>query len=104
MVPPIALSDSQIAQIMTIGRQIPRSLRSDYLRAIAERLRGRDFDDGDVYRACVEAQRAILRPRRPPDIATPDIGSHVDLAARAAAGLHGPRQVARPSGALQRSR
>jgi hypothetical protein len=75
MVPPIALSDSQLAQIMTTGRQIPRRLRPNYLRAIAERLRGRDFDDGDVYRACVEAQRAILQPRRPVDIAIGDVAA-----------------------------
>jgi hypothetical protein len=72
----IGFTDTQIEQIKMTAAPIPRRLRGQYLQRIAERLRGRDFDDGDVYRACVEAQRAILRPRRPADIvATGDIGA-----------------------------
>jgi hypothetical protein len=81
MVPtPIALSDSQIAQVMATGRQIPRGLRDSYLRRIAELLRDRDFGDGDVYRACIAAQRAILQPRRPADIAAGDIAGAASAA------------------------
>jgi hypothetical protein len=65
---PLALTDSQMTDVLTVGRQIPRALRDLYLRSIAAALAGRDFGDGDVHRACVAAQHAILAPRRPADI------------------------------------
>ena len=66
---PIALTDAQLDQVVTQARQVPRALRDMYLQAVAERLRGKLFDDGDVWRAAVAAQREILRTFRPPDAA-----------------------------------
>jgi hypothetical protein len=71
MAAPIALTDNQLTEVITVGRQIPPALRGQYLQKIADLLRGRDFGDGDVYRACIAAQREILWPSRP-DIAIGD--------------------------------
>jgi hypothetical protein len=81
----IGFTDTQIEQIKMTAAPIPRRLRGQYLQRIAERLRGRDFDDGDVYRACVEAQRAILRPSRPVDIGIGDVAATPSVPPRLAA-------------------
>jgi hypothetical protein len=79
MVPtPLALSDSQIAHVMTTARQIPRALRSSYLERIAQLLRAHDDPgDADVWRAATSAAREIMQPRRPPDIAAGDVAAAV---------------------------
>jgi hypothetical protein len=61
MTAPLALSDAQIATVMTVARGLPRRLRDNYLRHIADLLRGRDFGDGDVHRACTAAFREIMQ-------------------------------------------
>ena len=55
----LALTTEQLDQITTAAQHVPRHLRSDYLRLIAEALAGRDFGDGDVHRAIV---RVSSRP------------------------------------------
>ena len=57
---PIALTDAQLDQVMTQAHQVPRALRDMYLQAVAERLRGKPFDDADVWRAAVAAMREII--------------------------------------------
>jgi hypothetical protein len=57
---PIALTDAQLDQVTTPAYQVPRALRDMYLQAVAERLRGKPFDDADVWRAAVAAMREIL--------------------------------------------
>jgi hypothetical protein len=60
---PIALTDAQLDQVMTQAHQVPRGLRDMYLQAVAERLRGKPFDDADVWHAAVAAMREILKER-----------------------------------------
>src|SRR5262249_83622 len=52
---PIALTDAQLDQAMTHAHQVPGALRDMYLEGGAERLRGKPFDDADVWRAAVAA-------------------------------------------------
>jgi len=59
---PIRLTDAQRQQVMASGYHLPRALRRSYLERVAELLRGRDFGDGDVHRACVAAMRAVMQP------------------------------------------
>src|SRR5262249_31141210 len=61
---PIALTDAQLDQVMTQAHQVPRTLRDMYLQAVAERLRGKPFDDADVWRAAVAAMRASIMKAR----------------------------------------
>ena len=61
---PIALTDAQLDQVMTQAHQVPRALRDMYLQAVAERLRGKPFDDADVWRAAVAAMREIVMKAR----------------------------------------
>ena len=61
---PIALTDAQLDQVMTQAHQVPRALRDMYLQAVAQRLRGKPFDDADVWRAAVAAMREILMKAR----------------------------------------
>ena len=60
---PIALTDAQLDQVMTQAHQVP-PLRDMYLQAVAERLRGKPFDDADVWRAAVAAMREIIMKAR----------------------------------------
>jgi hypothetical protein len=39
---PIALTDAQLPQLMTVGRHVPRHLRDQYLQTVAALLQGRD--------------------------------------------------------------
>ena len=61
---PIALTDAQLDQVMTQAHQVPRALRDMYLQVVAERLRGKPFDDADVGRAAVAAMREIIMKAR----------------------------------------
>jgi hypothetical protein len=85
--PPLALTDSQLAQVMLTAGPIPPRLHDEYLVLVAAALAGRKFDDGDVYRACASAVKTVMwggsggvlkkpkrvwkkRIRRLPDLAT----------------------------------
>ncbi len=61
--PPIALTDQQLARITTTACQIPRHLPAGYLQCVAELLRAHDLGDGDVHRACIASAREV-RPRQ----------------------------------------
>jgi hypothetical protein len=78
---PIGLTDAQIEQLRLTAVPIPRSLRSEYLQRVGDAMRARHdggaIGDGDFHRICLAAQRAILQPRRPPDIAAGDVAAAV---------------------------
>jgi hypothetical protein len=56
----LGLTDSQLDQVMRTARPLPPDLRDAYLQSVADQLRGRNFDDGDVYRACAAAAKQII--------------------------------------------
>jgi hypothetical protein len=56
---PLAFTDAQMREIETAARPLPPSQRGAYLERIAVLLAGRDFGDGDVHRAVVQAQREV---------------------------------------------
>src|SRR5262249_36325220 len=57
---PLRLTDEQLNQVMRTAAPIPLHLRDDYLRRVADQLRGLEFGDGEVYRACREAAKAVM--------------------------------------------
>jgi hypothetical protein len=67
---PIALTDSQMTELMAIGRHVPRHLRGQYLQTVAALLQNRELSDADVWRACHSAatqvaDQAHRKHRRP---------------------------------------
>ena len=56
----LALTDAQLDQVMRIAGAIPQDRRGEYLQRVADQLRGRDFGDGDVFRACATARKATM--------------------------------------------
>jgi len=72
----IRFTDAQLHELMQAARMVPPDLRDVFLKrvaaelqgkqAAADKLRGKAFDDGDVWRACVAAQREVISgtPRR----------------------------------------
>src|SRR5215468_3079823 len=59
MTPP-RLTDEQLNQVMRTAAPIPLDLRDEYLRRVADQLRGPAFGDGEVYRACREPAKAVM--------------------------------------------
>src|SRR5262249_269312 len=57
---PLRLTDEQLNQVMRTAAAIPLHLRDDYLRRVADQLRGSEFGDGEVYRACRAAAKAVM--------------------------------------------
>jgi hypothetical protein len=57
----IALSDDQLSQIVQCAEPLPPQDRDQYLRRVADLLRGCEIGDGVVARAAREAQAEILR-------------------------------------------
>src|SRR5262249_23732392 len=57
---PLRLTDEQLNQVMRTAAPIPPYLRDDYLRRVADQLRGPEFGDGEVYRACRAAAKAVM--------------------------------------------
>ena len=45
---------------MRTAAPIPLQLRDEYLQRVADQLRGLEFGDGEVYRACRAAAKAIM--------------------------------------------
>jgi hypothetical protein len=58
---PLAFSDQQLSEITTAAQSIPPALRAAYLERIAAMLSGREFGDGDVRGAAMQARREVLR-------------------------------------------
>ena len=44
---PITLTTARLDQVMMRGAHVPRGPRDAYLQAVAERLRGKAFDDAE---------------------------------------------------------
>src|SRR5262245_66603347 len=57
---PLRLTDEQLNQVMRTAAPIPLDLRNEYLQRVADQLRGPEFGDGEVYRACREAAKAVM--------------------------------------------
>src|SRR5262245_60395194 len=57
---PLRLTDEQLNQVMRTAMPILLDLRDEYLRRVADQLRGHGFDDGEVYRACRAAAKAVM--------------------------------------------
>jgi hypothetical protein len=56
---PIALSDSQLRELMQAAQLVPLDLRNVFLERVAARLRGQDLGDGLVHRVAYEVARSI---------------------------------------------
>jgi hypothetical protein len=56
---PIALSDTQLCELMQAAQLVPLDLRNAFLQQVAVRLRGKDIGDGLVHRVAYEVARAI---------------------------------------------
>jgi len=56
---PIALSDSQLCELMQAAQLVPLDLRNVFLERVAARLRGKDLGDGLVHRVAYEVARSI---------------------------------------------
>jgi hypothetical protein len=65
----LRLTDTQMTTLRELALPVPHKLRSVYLRRVTDLLDGKPFDDGDVWRAAVSAQREILARFGPPDVA-----------------------------------
>ena len=53
--PPLALSDSQLDQIMRLAQPLQPAARDAFLRILAHEFRGRhDIGDGELHRVAVE--------------------------------------------------
>jgi hypothetical protein len=61
------LSDAQLAQVFRAARPLHVRDRDAFLQAVADGLRGKTIDDGEVFRAVRDAQRRFYE--------APDIGS-----------------------------
>ncbi len=57
---PLALTQAQLDQVMTIAGPIPPDLRGQFLVLVAESLAGCAIDDGSVYRAAREAATTVM--------------------------------------------
>ena len=58
---PIALSDSQLRELMQTAQLVPLDLRNVFIERVAARLRGQDLGDGLVHRIAYEVARSITR-------------------------------------------
>jgi hypothetical protein len=56
---PLALGDSQMAELMMRAKMLKRFLRAPYLEAVAAELRGKTIGDATVHRACIDAARKV---------------------------------------------
>jgi hypothetical protein len=69
MMMPIALTDTQMSELMATGRHVRPALRAQYLQLVAALLQGRnDLSDADVWRAIHAAVSKMAeqdRKRRP---------------------------------------
>src|SRR5262249_14920978 len=57
---PLRLTDEQLNEVMRTATPIPSELRDEYLQRVADQLRGPEFGDGEVYRACRVAAKAVM--------------------------------------------
>jgi hypothetical protein len=57
---PLKLTQEQLEQVMRTAAPIPPERRDEYLRRLADQLCGPEFGDGEVYRACRAAAKAVM--------------------------------------------
>ena len=57
---PIALSDTQLRELMQAAQLVPLDLRNVFLERVAARLRGQDLGDGLVLRVAYEVARLMV--------------------------------------------
>jgi hypothetical protein len=57
---PLALTQTQLDQVMGIAQHIPPDLRGAYLELVASHLAGVEVDNGSVYRACALAAKSVM--------------------------------------------
>jgi DNA-directed RNA polymerase specialized sigma24 family protein len=55
----LKLTAQQLADVMAAGRNLPRSQRDAFLKAVAEELKGKEIGDGAVHLAAVRAARKV---------------------------------------------
>lgn len=55
----IALSDSELHEVMQAAQTVPYDLRQTFLERLALEFRGKDLGDGLVHRVAYEVARAI---------------------------------------------
>jgi hypothetical protein len=55
----LALTDTQLADIMAVARTLPRWQRDAFLQAVANELQGKEIGDGAVHLAAVRAARKV---------------------------------------------
>ena len=60
--PPIALTDEQLAAVMRACGPLRPDARGAFLEAVAAALQGREIGDGSVGRAIAVAQRQFFDP------------------------------------------
>ena len=84
--PPIALSDSQLRELMQAAQLVPLDLRNAFLQQVAARLRGKDLGDGLVHRVAYEVdqcddpdhKRVCARGDRSPQVNSHAGDAHAD--------------------------
>ena len=59
---PIALSDSQLCELMQAAQLVPLDLRNVFLERVAARLRGKDLGDGLVRGVAIRVGAAAVSP------------------------------------------
>jgi len=57
---PLRLTDEQLNPVMRTAAPIPLHRRDEYLQRVAYQLRGLEFGDGEVYRACRAAAKVVM--------------------------------------------
>lgn len=57
--PPIALTDSQLQEVLQAARTVPFDLRQAFLEQLAVELRGKALGDGLVHRVAHRVAREV---------------------------------------------
>jgi len=55
----LALTDTQLADIMAVARTLPRWQRDAFLQAAADELKAKEIGDGAVHLAAIRAARKV---------------------------------------------
>ena len=73
--PPIALSDDEMAVLMNAARPIPPAARAEFLQAVAKALAAHpgELGVGAVYRIAAATQRQFYDP---PDLSRGSVSKH----------------------------
>ena len=55
----IALTNEELDHVMRQARRVPRGLRDEYLQCVAAILKGRPFNQRDLWQATADAVRIV---------------------------------------------